>query len=97
MNGNLMTSAVVVIVAAVLLSGSGCCSIGARMETPPEDHYPYMGVTTDLQMMEFLVGYDPSRGPAAALAWGLIDLPASFVVDTVLLPVDLIHVMEEEK
>jgi uncharacterized protein YceK len=97
MNRNLITSAAVVLIAALLLSISGCCSIGTRMELPPEDHYPYMGVAADLQMMEFLVGYDPSRGPMAALVWGLIDLPPSFVVDTVLLPVDLIHAMEKEK
>ena len=91
MNRNLIMLATAVLVAAFLLSTSGCQSIGARSNLPPENHYPYMGVAADLDLI-----WNPCLGHMLA-PMGIIDLPFSLVVDTVLLPVDLIHVLEKDK
>lgn len=92
MNRNLTTSAAAMLITALLLSASGCCGIMTRIGTPPEGHYPYIGVAADLEMMR----RDPCLGHMLA-PLGIIDLPFSLVVDTVLLPVDLIHTMRNEE
>ena len=91
MNGNLMTSAVVVF--ALLLSGSGCSSIGMRMGTPPEGHYPHMGGAAPFDSVHpsLCVGRIDSRDDDPCV------LPFSLLLDAVLFSVDLIHVIEQGK
>lgn len=73
---------------AVMLSLSGCGTMVARGRTPPEGHYPYMGVVWNVHSFT-------SGDPFGTML--LLDLPFSAVVDTVLLPLDLIHVVKNEE
>ena len=60
---------------------TGCASIGAHSEGPRPD--PYAGVRADADSIAHLAKH-PSQ------SWAIIDLPFSFVWDTLVLPCDVI-------
>ena len=78
-------AALLIVVAT--LSVSGCGSITARGNLPPEKHYPYRGVLSDWRTI---------TAPDPFLVAAMIDLPFS-VVDTALAPIDLLAVLRNEE
>ena len=76
--------------AIVLFSCSGCLSINGIMND--EEKLVYIGVRTDAKAISYLGKNEPGWG-----LMGLIDLPLSLVMDTVLLPYTIPHDLSDTK
>ncbi len=71
----------------LLLVLPGCTSLTATFLADDSDIYPYCGSYGDVQIMDEALDGE-FGGPRGVLAftYGLIDLPLSLAMDTVLLP-----------
>ena len=82
---------VVILIPILFLSLAGCASLGARigfMGTPPNDRL-YPGTQDDWRQVSYSCG-----GKSFAMD-AFIDLPFSFVLDTIMLPFDAFAYFKE--
>lgn len=71
----------------LLVSIPGCTSLGATFLSGDVEAYPYCGSYGDVQIMDDALDgeFGAARG-TLAFTYGLIDLPLSLAMDTLLLP-----------
>ena len=72
-----------IIVGTICLNLSGCLLGTAYSRSGGENSfgkYPYMAIAVDVKAM----------GSPAAAGWGVLSIPLDLVIDTVLMPVDLV-------
>ena len=89
------------LIALLLCAGSGCASVAAKIAPlppcPTDPRYVYAGVQGDLTCMGYgaatlILGEGMTTGPRPwgflFITLGLIDMPLSFALDTLMLPYD---------
>ena len=93
---NLTISVVFISVLAMLMFSSGCSRIFSS-QTGPHENPAYIGTRMNLEMIgkDYPLANKAER-PMVILGkiFAILDFPCSFVVDTVLLPFDIIHAFQ---
>ena len=81
------------LVAIVVLSSTGCATLGTKLGVKPSFiGVPYSGTEVDLWKTRcgaIWIDQGRYRSGTEALLSGIIDLPFSFTADTILLPIDI--------
>ena len=88
---NLQSLVIALNLVLVALSCTSCASMTARSEPRTEKFYP--GVKNDLYYLQ-----NPDAQGYGSLTWlNAVDLPFSFLLDTLLLPIDVFHSVPDKQ